>query len=52
MTIDDAGYRIRVIGFLMDIHAQQPPNQKKSDDCKENALNPLACPFWVRRHLS
>jgi hypothetical protein len=27
----------------MNVHAQQPPDQEESNDCKENALNPLAC---------
>jgi hypothetical protein len=27
----------------MDVYAQQPPDQEERNDCKENALNPLAC---------
>ena len=29
--------------ILMDVHAQQPPDKKESNDCKENTLDPLAC---------
>jgi hypothetical protein len=33
---------------LMNVHAQKPPDKKERNDCKENALNPLACGFGFR----
>jgi hypothetical protein len=29
------------------IEPQQPPNQKKSDDCADNVADPLARSFWI-----
>jgi hypothetical protein len=40
--------RMIVIGFLMNIHAQQPPDKKQGDDGHNNRGESTGLRFWVQ----